>query len=106
MDIWPWPRGTSHMMRDMMHDFDRFERSMFPYWRDADHSVLHVGRDTHQPINDDKKFAVSLNVSHFRPEELNVHVEGRELTIEGKQEQKDTNSYVQRSFIRKWILAG
>ncbi|KAK6030406.1 hypothetical protein OSTOST_03466, partial [Ostertagia ostertagi] len=89
MDIWPWPRGPSHTMRDMMHDFDRFERSMFPYWRDADHSVLH-------PINDDKKFVVSLNVSHFLPEELNVHVEGRELTIEGKQEQKDTNSYVQR----------
>ncbi|KAK5971873.1 SHSP domain-containing protein [Trichostrongylus colubriformis] len=103
MDLWPWPHKSSRLMREMMDDFDRFERRMFPYWREADRSI-YVGHETQKPTNDDKKFAVSLNVSHFRPEELNVHVEGRELTIEGKQEQKDANSYVQRSFVRKWIL--
>ncbi|XGW11570.1 hypothetical protein V3C99_012783 [Haemonchus contortus] len=105
MDLWPYTSRTSRMMRDMMRDFDRFEREMFPsYWRDADHSVLHVGGETHQPTNDDSKFTVSLDVSHFRPEEVNVHVEGHELIVEGKQEQKDANSYMQRSFVRKWIL--
>ncbi|KAK6051950.1 Hsp20/alpha crystallin family protein [Cooperia oncophora] len=103
MDLWPWPREPSRMMRDMMRDFDRFDRGVFPYWREADRSVR-VGQDASQPINDDKKFAVSLDVSHFRPEELNVHVEGRELTVEGKQEQKDANSYMERSFVRKWTL--
>lgn len=73
-------------------------------------------------VDDDKKFAVSLDVSQFRPEELNVHVEGRELTIEGKQEHRNDSSFMQRwveflnhagvamilrfyrSFIRKWTL--
>ncbi|KAK6059329.1 Hsp20/alpha crystallin family protein [Cooperia oncophora] len=38
-------------------------------------------------INDDKKFAVALDVSHLRPEELKVQLEGRDLTIEGHQEE-------------------
>uniref|UniRef100_A0A0N4WTU4 Hsp20/alpha crystallin family protein n=1 Tax=Haemonchus placei TaxID=6290 RepID=A0A0N4WTU4_HAEPC len=57
-----------------------------------------------QMVDDDKKFAVSLDVSQFRPEELNVHLEGRELTIEGKQECKTENSAMHRSFTRKWLL--
>ncbi|KAK5986187.1 SHSP domain-containing protein [Trichostrongylus colubriformis] len=87
-----------------MRDLDRLERSIFPYWRDADHSVLHVANETQQLVDDDKKFTVSLDVSQFRPEELNVHVEGRELTIEGKQEQKNDHTSIHRSFTRKWLL--
>ncbi|KAJ1353338.1 hypothetical protein KIN20_009944 [Parelaphostrongylus tenuis] len=55
-------------------------------------------------VNDDKKFAVSLDVSQFRPDDLKVHLEGRELTIEGKQQHKDETSYMERSFVRKWTL--
>ncbi|KAJ1356643.1 Heat shock protein beta-1 [Parelaphostrongylus tenuis] len=84
-------------MRHTLRDFDRFEREMmFPYYRYADHSVLHVANETQQVVNDDKKFAVALDVSHFRPEELNVHLEGRELTIEGKQEYKMEHSFMNR----------
>ncbi|CAJ0589064.1 unnamed protein product [Cylicocyclus nassatus] len=79
-------------------------RSIFPYWRDADHSTLHVGNDTQKVIDDDKKFAVSLDVSQLRPEDLKVHLDGRELTVEGKQEHKCENSFIHRSFIRKWTL--
>ncbi|VDO87435.1 unnamed protein product [Haemonchus placei] len=57
-----------------------------------------------QMVDDDKKFAVSLDVSQFRPEELKVQLEGRQLTIEGKQEHKTENSAIQRSFIRKYVL--
>ncbi|VDM76061.1 unnamed protein product [Strongylus vulgaris] len=35
----------NHLMNEYMHDMDR---SVFPYWRDADHSVLHVANDTQQ----------------------------------------------------------
>ncbi|KAE9420033.1 hypothetical protein Angca_005670, partial [Angiostrongylus cantonensis] len=79
MELWQVPRTMGYLMRDTLRDFDRFERGMFPYWRDADHSVLHVANETQQMVNDDKKFAISLDVSQFRPEELNVHLEGREL---------------------------
>uniref|UniRef100_A0A0K0DJC2 SHSP domain-containing protein n=1 Tax=Angiostrongylus cantonensis TaxID=6313 RepID=A0A0K0DJC2_ANGCA len=104
MELWQVPRTMGYLMRDTLRDFDRFERGMFPYWRDADHSVLHVANETQQMVNDDKKFAISLDVSQFRPEELNVHLEGRELTIEGKQEHKSEHSFMNRSFVRKWLL--
>ncbi|PIO69837.1 Hsp20/alpha crystallin family protein [Teladorsagia circumcincta] len=104
MDLCVMPRLMNRVMYDAMRDFDRFERSIFPYWREADHSVLHVANETQQIVDDDKKFAVSLDVSQFRPEELNVHLEGRELTIEGKQEHKTENGAIHRSFNRKWLL--
>ncbi|WKX98300.1 hypothetical protein Q1695_013742 [Nippostrongylus brasiliensis] len=104
MDLWQFPRAMNRMMYDTMRDLDRAERSLFPYWRDADHAVLHVANETQQAVDDDKKFAVSLDVSQFRPEELNVHLDGRELTVEGKQEHKTENSSMHRSFVRKWLL--
>ncbi|VDO78233.1 unnamed protein product, partial [Haemonchus placei] len=57
-----------------------------------------------QVVDDDQKFAVAVDVSQFHPEELKVHLEGRELTIEGKQQHKSDNSFMERSFIRKWTL--
>lgn len=63
-----------------------------------------MANDTQKVVDDDKRFAVSLDVSRFRPEELNVHVEGRELTIKDKQEHKSGNSSIHRSFVRKWLL--
>ncbi|CAJ0596994.1 unnamed protein product [Cylicocyclus nassatus] len=101
MDLWQVPRVMNRMMNEYMRDFDRM---MYPYWREADHSVLHVANETQQLVDDDKKFAVSLDVSQFRPEELNVHLDGRELTVEGKQEHKGDNSFIHRSFVRKWTL--
>uniref|UniRef100_A0A0K0CYZ2 SHSP domain-containing protein n=1 Tax=Angiostrongylus cantonensis TaxID=6313 RepID=A0A0K0CYZ2_ANGCA len=102
MDL--WPRSTNRMMDDYFRDFNRFKRSHFPYWRNADHSVLHVANEAQQMVNDDSKFAVSLDVSHFRPEELKVHLEGKELTIEGKHQHKNDTSFIERSFVRKWML--
>ncbi|KAK6010812.1 Hsp20/alpha crystallin family protein [Ostertagia ostertagi] len=98
------PNFMNRVMYDTMRDMDRAERRIFPYWRNADHSVLHVANDTVKAVDDDKKFAVSLDVSQFRPEELNVHLDGRVLTVEGKQEHKTKNSSMHRSFTRKWLL--
>ncbi|KAK6761243.1 hypothetical protein RB195_022343 [Necator americanus] len=56
--------------------------------RVADHSILHVANQTQEVVNDDKKSAVPLDVSQFKPEEPKVHIDGRDLTIEGRQEEK------------------
>ncbi|CAJ0596993.1 unnamed protein product [Cylicocyclus nassatus] len=101
MEIWQVPRIMNSLMNEYVRDMDR---SISPYWRDADHSVLHVANDAKEIVDDDKKFAVALDVSQFRPEELNVHLDGRELTVEGKQEHKGDNSFIHRSFVRKWTL--
>uniref|UniRef100_A0A158PAU2 SHSP domain-containing protein n=1 Tax=Angiostrongylus cantonensis TaxID=6313 RepID=A0A158PAU2_ANGCA len=58
-------------------------------------------------VDDEKKFAVSIDVSHFKPEELKVSLDGKVLTVEGKQECKNDNSYMNygfRSFVRSWTL--
>lgn len=48
MDLWQVPRAMNRMMNEYMRDFDRLERSLYPYWREADHSVLHVANETQQ----------------------------------------------------------
>ncbi|KAE9411833.1 hypothetical protein Angca_009432, partial [Angiostrongylus cantonensis] len=47
-------------------------------------------------INDDRKFAVTLDVSQFHPDEVKVNLKGRDLIIEGRQEHKDDSSYRKR----------
>ncbi|KAL6729682.1 Hsp20/alpha crystallin family protein [Ancylostoma duodenale] len=101
MDNW---RDFDRFERQMMRNMDRFQRQMMPYWRDDDHSILQIANQAHEVVNDDKKFAVSLDVSHFKPEELQVHIDGRNLTIEGKQEQKTEHGHMERSFVRSWTL--
>ncbi|EPB78881.1 Hsp20/alpha crystallin family protein [Ancylostoma ceylanicum] len=59
--------------------------------------------------DDGSKLTLSLDVSHFKPEELNVNLDGRTLTIEGKQEVEEDDSYSMRlnnfrSFTRQWEL--
>ncbi|PIO71853.1 Hsp20/alpha crystallin family protein [Teladorsagia circumcincta] len=87
-----------------MRDMDWMGRQIMPYWRDADHSMLHVGNQTKEVVNDEKKFAVALDVSHFRPEELKVQLEGRDLTIEGHQEVKTEHGYIKKNFTHRWAL--
>ncbi|KAK5972626.1 SHSP domain-containing protein [Trichostrongylus colubriformis] len=77
MDL--WPRSFHRMMSDYMREFDRLERSLHPYWRDADHSVLHVANETQKVVDDDKKFAVAVDVSQFHPEELKPKQWGIEM---------------------------
>ncbi|KAK6013987.1 Hsp20/alpha crystallin family protein [Ostertagia ostertagi] len=83
MDL--WGQMMHRMMNDYFRDFNRWDRSLYPYWRHADHSVMHVADETQQVVDDDKKFAVSVDVSQFHPEEL-------------KGESRWS------SFIRKWTL--
>ncbi|WKX96723.1 hypothetical protein Q1695_012845 [Nippostrongylus brasiliensis] len=56
MDMWPASRLMNRMMYDTMRDIDHLERSLAPYWRHADHSVLHVANDVHK-----------VRIGHFMP---------------------------------------
>ncbi|EPB69326.1 Hsp20/alpha crystallin family protein [Ancylostoma ceylanicum] len=104
MSFWHMSRLMDRIMEDYMREMARNENRVSPYWRDADHSILQVANEAHQTVNDDKKFAVTIDVSQFRPEELKVNLDGRCLTVEGKQEQKDDRSFMARSFVRSWTL--
>ncbi|KAK6029603.1 Hsp20/alpha crystallin family protein, partial [Ostertagia ostertagi] len=54
--------------------------------------------------DDGSKLAISLDVSKFKPDELKVNIDGRTLTIEGKQEITEGSNYTSRSFLRRWTL--
>ncbi|KAK5974448.1 SHSP domain-containing protein [Trichostrongylus colubriformis] len=110
MSLWRRPRSPSWSMDDHFaemsrridraldecrRDMRRFEESFFP------RSKYGEGQ---RVINDDRKFAVELDVSQFHPDEVKVNLSGRDLIIEGRQEHKDDRSYEKRSFVRKWRL--
>uniref|UniRef100_A0A1I7YLW2 SHSP domain-containing protein n=1 Tax=Steinernema glaseri TaxID=37863 RepID=A0A1I7YLW2_9BILA len=85
-------------------DFDRpFRR---PYW--AEQTLLdghRLGEGVGEVVNDGDSFSISVNVSHFKPEELKVNVCDNQLIIEGKHEEKsDEYGQVERHFVRKYNL--
>lgn len=75
-----------------------------PYWRDADHNSFNFSDTIGEVVNDDSKFSVQLDVSHFKPEELKIQLDGRELKIEGTQETKTEHGYSKRSFSKMVLL--
>ena len=93
----------SRAIDEMIGEMQRLERGFNPYWKNAD-DTLFTGNNVSEVINDKTKFAVSLDVSQFKPEELKVKIEGQTVTIEGNQELHGADGFAQRSFIRKWTL--
>ncbi|KAJ1363035.1 hypothetical protein KIN20_022788 [Parelaphostrongylus tenuis] len=63
------------------------------------HVIFVISLNHHQLIeivDDESKFTVSLDVSKFKPENLQVNIDGRRLTIEVKEELKEENGYSMR----------
>ncbi|GMS89602.1 hypothetical protein PENTCL1PPCAC_11777 [Pristionchus entomophagus] len=79
---------------------------LFPYWKTvSNENSLNLGSFLGEIENTPEKFAVSVDVSHFKPDEIKVNLTGNELTIEGNHEEKnDQHGTIQRSFIRKFVL--
>ncbi|CAD6189976.1 unnamed protein product [Caenorhabditis auriculariae] len=81
------------------------ERAMvMPYWQNANFLDFNSAADVGEVINDDNKYGLKLDVSHFRPEELQVNIDGRKLTIEGNHESRTEHGTTQRSFVRSFFL--
>ncbi|PIC28704.1 hypothetical protein B9Z55_020529 [Caenorhabditis nigoni] len=75
-----------------------------PYWRDADHNSFNFSDTIGEIVNNDNKFSVQVDVSHFKPEDLKIQLDGRELKIEGTQETKSDHGYTKRSFSKMILL--
>lgn len=55
--------------------------------------------------NEKDEFQVMLNVSHFKPEEVEVKIVDDYVVIHGKHEEKtDEHGFIQREFTRRYIL--
>ncbi|GMR42582.1 hypothetical protein PMAYCL1PPCAC_12777, partial [Pristionchus mayeri] len=102
----PFDRSILRAFDQILNDDFFSNRSVFPYWRNvpAEHS-FNLGATLGEIENSSEKFAVSVDVSHFKPDEIKVNFMGNELTIEGNHEEKnDECGTIQRSFVRNYIL--
>ncbi|XP_054714837.1 protein lethal(2)essential for life-like [Uloborus diversus] len=55
--------------------------------------------------NDDKQLEIALNVSQFKPEELEVKIVNNFIVIHAKHEEKsDEHGFISREFTRKYML--
>jgi len=75
--------------------------------RSFDSQLRRLQSETGQAqIQSDKdSFQVKLDVSHFRPEEIEVKVVGNDVTIHGRhEERRDDHGYVSREFTRRYHL--
>uniref|UniRef100_A0A914WVU4 SHSP domain-containing protein n=1 Tax=Plectus sambesii TaxID=2011161 RepID=A0A914WVU4_9BILA len=84
--------------------------SMVPYYmrpvRRADsREADELGTGFSDVHNDAEQFAVRLDVSHFKPEEVTVSTTDNTLVVKAHHEEKlDEHGYIQRSFARKYVL--
>ncbi|CAI2358289.1 unnamed protein product [Caenorhabditis sp. 36 PRJEB53466] len=85
------------------HFFDDLPFQL-PYWRDADHNSFNFSDTLGELVNDASKFSVQMDVSHFKPEEVKIELNGRELKIEGEQETESEHGYSKRSFSKMILL--
>ncbi|VDL77496.1 unnamed protein product [Nippostrongylus brasiliensis] len=86
-------------------DFE-FERPLHrPYWMDQTMLTGHRIGEGIDVVDNEREYAVSVDVSQFEPEELTVNIIDNTLTIEGKHAEKtDRFGQVERHFLRKYEL--
>ncbi|KAK6012925.1 Hsp20/alpha crystallin family protein [Ostertagia ostertagi] len=129
--ILPWTTETEilpTLLDDVFSQFEQFERaaSSFPLPSQTERkaetapvSNLEV-RDTSYPTwffccnrpsrgqfqvtDEESKLSFSVDVSEFKPDELTVNIDGRTLTVEGKQEITKASDYMRRSLLQRWTL--
>ncbi|VDM53411.1 unnamed protein product [Angiostrongylus costaricensis] len=103
MSFWIRPASVfPRFVEECMRDFRYMERMMFtPLLRTIPQPV---DRYASEIVNNESKFAVSVDVSEFKPENLKVNIDGHRLTIEAKEELKEENGYSMRSFTRRFLL--
>ncbi|CAB3411470.1 unnamed protein product [Caenorhabditis bovis] len=99
MSLYPFfgPRPMLSAMREMMRDMIAMQRHFEPM-------VFHGASAAAQNEYDNDKFTVNLAVSEFKPDELKIDVNGRQLKIEGNQKIENENGFSHRSFSRVVLL--
>ncbi|PAV82038.1 hypothetical protein WR25_11503 [Diploscapter pachys] len=104
-------RYFDRMFNDLWRDVAHLERQAFgtpsfmtPYWRFADPTDFGSPKLAEKLINDSNKFSLQLDVSHYKPEQLKVNLDGRKLTIEGDCEEEGEHGFSKRSFSHSLIL--
>ncbi|XP_063386193.1 heat shock protein 67B1-like [Cydia fagiglandana] len=106
----PWPSRLFDQNFGMCltpHDF------LFPfytthknYYRPWKLNTQSFDKEFGSTINNEmESFKVTLDVQHFRPDELSVKVANKQIIVEGRhEERKDEHGFVSRHFTRRYAL--
>lgn len=58
-----------------------------------------------QVVNNDKEFRVSVDVQHFKPEELEIKTKDNRVFIHARHEDRpDEHGFIMREFTRQYVL--
>ncbi|MFH4982239.1 hypothetical protein AB6A40_008948 [Gnathostoma spinigerum] len=103
---YPMASMFGRLMDEAIREIDRPFRDIAPYWIDQPMlQECNIGNAVGKVVDDKEKFAVEVDVSQFRPEELKVNVRDNELIVEGHhKERSDQHGTIERHFIRKYAL--
>lgn len=94
---WMLPRFLSRDESDKTFPADFFSAAGGKAGGGADDQVMRV-------VDEGDKFEVSLDTHEYRPDELKVSVEGGQLVVEAKHEEKGDGRFVSRQFRRSFAL--
>ncbi|KAK6045499.1 Hsp20/alpha crystallin family protein [Cooperia oncophora] len=100
MSLCTFPMILPRLIDDAFLELDDIDRALRAHARRDSKAIGQLDK----VVDDDSKLAISLNVEGFKPDDLNMTLEDRVLTVEGKQEVKEEHGYALRSFVRQWTL--
>ena len=97
-DVWDWPQSL--LGQHFGIDLDDFDDRLT-----SRRLQLAQRSGASQVDNTSDKFAVKLDCSHFKPEEIQVKTVDNNVVVHGKHEERtDKHGWVQREFTRRYAL--
>ncbi|XP_022250575.1 protein lethal(2)essential for life-like [Limulus polyphemus] len=107
-DAWDFPSRIADQHFGLgIHDSDILTPTLYHgyYVRPRRQVSRKVGSGLSQVKNEADKFQLLLDVSHFKPNEINVKTVDNCVVIEGKHEEKpDEHGFISRQFVRRYML--
>ncbi|GFT33708.1 protein lethal(2)essential for life [Trichonephila clavipes] len=106
-DSWDYPsRIVDQHFGTGLLDSDLQSPSLYSGFLLRPRTQLNIDRSGQSEVkNDPDKFKVMLNVSHFKPNEIDVKTVDNTIVIHGKHEEKtDEHGFVSREFTRRYML--
>lgn len=91
------------MPREFMYPFYDIQSNYYRPWK---RSNQNISKEFGSTIENDKgNYKITLDVQHFRPNDISVKVSDKEIIVEGKHEERpDTHGFVSRQFMRRYPL--
>jgi HSP20 family molecular chaperone IbpA len=95
-DSWMFPR---RWMLPSLQQSNQLQGQLDLFRADHDHDVIRIK-------DDEKMLEVSLDTSHYRPDEIHVHVEHNSVTVEARHQEKsgDGRRILTRQFKRTYTI--